>query len=266
MAVSGIIFDLDDTLYADQEARDVTLLSIGEQLARQFPVQPEQVRHTVRETAREVWYNCPLAEYSRRVGMSSWEGLWAQFTGMDADDRQRELWVEQYRRQAWQRSLEKLGIAQDGLAEQLASTFWYERRHQHRLFPDTLGVLKQLDGRYRLGLLTNGAVALQNEKIDGADLRHWFEAIVISGEIGIGKPHRQVFDLMLDRMQMGAGEVIMIGNSLPSDVAGAHEVGIKAVWVNREGTPNDSVIRPDCEVRSLTEIDNVLTGRQRDGT
>ena len=52
--------------------------------------------------------------------------------------------------------------------------------------------------------------------------------------------------------------MLHVGDSLVNDVAGAQNVGISAVWLNREGVTNDTGIRPDYEISSLIEITTIL--------
>jgi putative hydrolase of the HAD superfamily len=52
--------------------------------------------------------------------------------------------------------------------------------------------------------------------------------------------------------------MLHVGDSLENDVAGARNAGAHSVWLNRENVPNDTEIRPDYEVVSLTEIPTIL--------
>lgn len=259
MTPEAIIFDLDDTLYPDVATRDLTLRIMGKRLSRQFDIDVERFRETVRWTAREIWYASPVSEYSRSVGMSSWEGLWAKFHGDNDQVVRMRKWLDEYRLEAWRQSLKKLDLIGKVDPQNMVMEFMEERRRHHPLFDDVLPCLENLKGKHRLAMLTNGAVDLQDEKIDGADLRHWFEVITISGEIGIGKPDRQVFDLTLKRLGLGPEQVVMVGNSLKSDIGGAQNVGIRTIWVNRMGEPNETEIIPDAEIADMRTLTKVLS-------
>ena len=56
------------------------------------------------------------------------------------------------------------------------------------MFSDVEANLIKLREIYQLALVTNGAPDLQREKIQGSKLALYFDAILISGEVGIGKP------------------------------------------------------------------------------
>ena len=57
--------------------------------------------------------------------------------------------------------------------------------------------------------------------------------------------------------------MLHVGDSLVNDVAGAQNVGISAVWLNREGVPNDTKIQPDYEIGTLTEMPTILELERR---
>jgi putative hydrolase of the HAD superfamily len=146
------------------------------------------------------------------------------------------------------------------MAAELAETFPVLRRQKHIVYPDAIPALERLYRRYSLGLLTNGTPDLQRRKIEGACLAGYFDHTLISGDIGIGKPDRRVFDMILDRMKAKGETTLMIGNSMSSDIRGAQGAGIRAVWINRTGKSRDACIIPDWEISTLDELPPILDG------
>ena len=134
-----------------------------------------------------------------------------------------------------------------------------QRRKIHKVFDDAEPVLIELKNKYILAIVTNGASDLQREKIDGSKLAKYFDAIVIAGDVGIRKPEPEIFEIVLQRIQMKQDEAIMIGNALDSDIIGAQKVGIKTIWLNRNKENNESEIKPDYEISSLNELEILLT-------
>ena len=57
---------------------------------------------------------------------------------------------------------------------------------------------------------------------------------------------------------MADGDVVRVGDSLENDVAGATGAGIRSVWLNRHGVANDTGIKPDHEIASLSELAGML--------
>jgi putative hydrolase of the HAD superfamily len=222
-------------------------------------IDPEEMRLTVRKTCRAIWYDSPAREYCVNIGISSWEGLWGDFEG-DGEELQRLYeWAPTYRKNSWYESLKRFDIDEPDLAVRLAENFVDNRRKMHRMYDDVQSVLEDFQGKYKLGLLTNGAPRLQREKISGTKVGGYFDAIVISGDIGVGKPNPEIFDITLQRLGARADNAIMVGNSLSSDIAGARAAGIKAVWLNRNGNKRDDKVVPDWEITGLYEFYEILS-------
>ena len=144
------------------------------------------------------------------------------------------------------------GLAE--FAEHLGEVFPKERRVRHVVYADTKPTLQELGGKYRLGLITNGASDLQREKIEGSGVGRYFDSITISGDVGICKPDPKIFMSALDSLGARPETTLMVGNSLKSDIAAAQAVGLRAIWVNRSDSSYDGDIKPDAEIGSLSEI------------
>ena len=76
--------------------------------------------------------------------------------------------------------------------------------------------------------------------------------MLISGEVGFGKPDERIFNLILARRCITAEPAIMVGNSLSSDIQRAKAVGMRTVWLARGGNTRDEWVRPEAEVVRLT--------------
>lgn len=119
--------------------------------------------------------------------------------------------------------------------------------------PGTFELLDELEARgVRMGIVTNNLVAEQLEKLEQLKLSHYFEMLAISEEVGVAKPDPAIFDVALSRMELGAADVVMIGNSLESDVAGAIAAGIDVVWLDRL---NEGAAAAPPEVKAVIPTD-----------
>ena len=96
--------------------------------------------------------------------------------------------------------------------------------------PDMEHVLDALASRYRLGLITNGTSHGQHLKIDKLGIRHRFEVIVVSGDVGIHKPDPRIFELCLSKMRLDPTQAVYVGDHYENDVRGAQAVGLSAIW------------------------------------
>ena len=242
-------------------SNDAALLATCERARRRFGIDPQSLTNAVRQRAQELWHASATIDYCRVIGISSWEGLWARFTGDDPGLRALREWAPAYRHEAWSRALADHGVLDPAFAEELAAAFPPERRARHVPFDDAQAALEELRGAYRLGLLTNGPPDIQHEKLEGAGLKEYFDAVVVSGEVGIGKPDPRIFHLALERLGASSAEAAMVGDSLARDIVGARRAGVKAVWVNRSGAgrgdpPTEGV--PDVEIAGLSELRDAL--------
>ncbi|MBM6996422.1 HAD family hydrolase [Paenibacillus sp. DXFW5] len=261
MTIKAVCFDLDDTLLWDErsvrEAFAATCESAAAKLGR---LNPEELEEAVRREARSLYESYETYPFTTMIGINPFEGLWATFSaGEQPEFRQLEQLAPIYRKESWRRGLLALGVDDEVLAGELAEQFGRERRSRPHVYEETFQVLKELKGKVKLLLLTNGCPALQQEKLDGVpELAPYFDEIVISGNFGKGKPDSSIFRHALERLAIEPGEGIMVGDKLTTDIKGALSVGMTAVWVNRDGKTLSGEIIPDYEIKHLSELHELL--------
>lgn len=163
-------------------------------------------------------------------------------------------------REGWRLTLEACGCADEAIASLAFEHYQQLSREALRLFPDVGALLTgvaELD--VRLALVTNGPADLQHDKLLALGVHDAFDAVIISGEIGVAKPDAVPFQLAIERLGVESTDVWHVGDSLVTDVGGARAAGVTAVWLNRRGTvrqAND--LSPDLEVASLLELAGCL--------
>jgi putative hydrolase of the HAD superfamily len=256
--IKALIFDLDDTLVIEQASAEAAFLETCELAKTKYGINPQELNITVRNTCRKLWHQSPARQYCLDIGISSWEGLWAKFIGENRELRILQKWVPTYRLDSWYNALCRHGINDIGFSMILAEAFRENRRKRHLIYDDVLPTLVTLKKSYLLGLLSNGTPDLQNEKIDGAGIRSFFHEIIISGELGVGKPDHSIYQIMLSRLRVKPDHAVMVGDSLKSDIQGAKDVSMKTVWINRDGKSRDQSIIPAFEISSINELMNIL--------
>ncbi|MBI3329752.1 MAG: HAD family hydrolase [Nitrospinae bacterium] len=101
-----------------------------------------------------------------------------------------------------------------------------------RLIPGTGEMLETLVGTHRLGLVSNFTHPPALYRIlERLNLRRFFQVILISGSLGIRKPHPMIFGELSDRMGLPPEEIMYVGDELRSDIVGAHSAGMRTVWM-----------------------------------
>ncbi|MCX7027888.1 MAG: YjjG family noncanonical pyrimidine nucleotidase [Spirochaetes bacterium] len=109
-----------------------------------------------------------------------------------------------------------------------------------------------LSGKYRLALVTNGIAQVQEQRFDASPIRKYFEAIVISEEAGYSKPNPDIFEYACGLVDYHAKDrMIIVGDSLNSDIAGGAAFGIDTCWLNPKGSPRTPGIVPTYEIADL---------------
>ena len=161
--------------------------------------------------------------------------------------------VEVIRHEALARTLAEVGHPSDDGAQRLYEVYTEARFAATQPFPGATDVLNDLKGRYLLGLVSNG-----NTYPERVGLGDVFSFVLLAVECGIAKPDPRIFELALDQCGCDASQVVHVGDSLPSDVRGANGIGIRSVWLNRDGAANETGITPDHEISDLRELPDIL--------
>jgi putative hydrolase of the HAD superfamily len=259
MAVRAVLFDLDDTLVAQDSSDDEALRAAAALLPIDRKSAAATLVETVRRQARMLWYDAPTGPYCRAVGISALEAMWARFDTPQPQIAALAAWAPTFRIAVWRQAVQACGVTDPVLPSQMLMTFQQTRRRLQTVFPDALPVLTALRPRYRLALVTNGAPDLQRTKIGASGLGEWFEVMVVSGEQGVGKPDPRIFTATLARLQLTARDVVMVGNSLDHDIAGARAAGVGSVWINRVGEQPPVERVPDAVITGLGELPALLS-------
>jgi putative hydrolase of the HAD superfamily len=133
---------------------------------------------------------------------------------------------------------------------------WAENHH-FTLYDDVKGTLAELVTRgYRVGLISNSHRCLESFQ-SHFDLAGLIDVTVSSSDLGYMKPHPMIFQTALERMRVAPGASVMVGDSLLHDVGGARRVGMRGVWLVRDGAAEGHP--PDVPtISTLTELPNLL--------
>lgn len=261
MTCKAIIFDLDDTILVEVASAEAAFIDTCRLAQDKYGLDPYEFHTILRKKAKALWYDAsPARPYCVRVSVSHWEGLWARYEADDPEVKILRDWAPTYRRLSWSQALEHFGIDDPAFADQLGEEFPRQRRQRHHVYPEVESVLQALGKTYRLGLITNGLPCLQREKIAGSGLGHYFDATVISGDVGVAKPNPVIFTALLDQLGAQAHEAVMVGNSVKGDIGGAQALGMKAVLIDRGDihAPDDA-IKPDLVIKNFDELVSYCT-------
>ncbi len=130
-------------------------------------------------------------------------------------------------------ALERLGccLSPDDASINKAVEAYFSAFYPHcRLIADTKNILGHLAERYRLGLLTNFTHSPAAKIIiDQLGLAPFFQAVLISDELGYRKPHLSVFNQLVAQLGVEAKQTLFVGDDLEADIHGAEKAGLLPV-------------------------------------
>ncbi len=228
----GMLIDLDDTILAFDTVSDESWESTLQEFQHQLlPVEATVLHAAIKVSAKRFWSD-PARHQMGRMRL-----LWA-------------------RTQIVGEAMDSINLHNPELAAAIAHV--YETIRTDRIHPvegaiDTLKALRER--QIRMVLVTNGDAPGQRRKIERFHLPALFDAILIEGECGVGKPDARIYHRALDALKMPPEDVWMVGDNLEWEVRGPQKLGIRGVWVNHRGIdlPPDGPV-PYKIIRSLREL------------
>ncbi|MCL5949142.1 MAG: HAD family hydrolase [Candidatus Bathyarchaeota archaeon] len=125
-------------------------------------------------------------------------------------------------------------------------------------------LLKTVASEYRLGLISNFTYApVIHRSLRKVGIDTYFNAMVVSDDIGWRKPSPIIFQHVLQRLQVTAEETIFVGDSPLEDIKGAKDIGLKTIFIpsqfNTLKNLKESKLTPDCIAKDLQTINKELT-------
>jgi HAD superfamily hydrolase (TIGR01509 family) len=228
----ALLFDMDDTIVRESAGDE----NLWAELCGDFAARAGAGAGALHEAvlaARDWFWDDPAREKRGRLAMP-----WA-------------------RRAVAEAAFRRLGLRNLAVAHALGDAFTRTRSERMHFFPGARETLCELRARgHRLALVTNGGAAFQREKIARFELAPLFDAVLVEGELGFGKPDPRVFERALRALGAAPHEALMTGNDLRSDIFGAKRAGVRAVWVDhaREGVPEGAPAAPDRVVSAIAEL------------
>jgi putative hydrolase of the HAD superfamily len=230
--VKALLVDLDDTLLDYSGGADQSWVEACATCCPASGIDPTVLVAAIAETRRWFWDD-PVRQRRERLNMV---GAWQHVVEF---------------------ALERLGRGAQGLAAAIARDYAIRRREAMNLFPEALGCLAELRRcGVPMAMVTNGDATQQREKIERHDLARYFDAILIEGEFGVGKPETAVYRHALQALGAAPTDAWMVGDHLEWDVGAPQQLGVRGVWIDRggRGLPPNSAVQPHRIIRSLHEL------------
>ncbi|MCI8318713.1 MAG: noncanonical pyrimidine nucleotidase, YjjG family [Lachnospiraceae bacterium] len=124
---------------------------------------------------------------------------------------------------------------------------------------NSVQLCRKLHGRVAQYAVTNGTVEAQRSKLKGSRLGELLDGVFISDEIGVEKPQIGFFEHVFSVIgPVDRREVLIVGDSLTSDMRGGNNAGILCCWYNPHHKKNTANVRLDYEISHLWDVEKLL--------
>ncbi|MEZ4811576.1 MAG: YjjG family noncanonical pyrimidine nucleotidase [Allomuricauda sp.] len=170
--------------------------------------------------------------------------------------REDKVSKSELRYQRLKRTFDQIGqTVSDDMINLLAHEYIEYLPSFNHLVPNAVEILEYLSPKYKLHIITNGFQEIQEKKLKGGNIHHYFHHIINSEAAGVKKTHPYIFQLALDRAKATPQNSLMIGDNLEADIGGAKAVGMEVLHFNCDGGSNHS----ECPmINDLIEIKSIL--------
>ena len=175
------------------------------------------------------------------------EELWRQLE--KGQIRREKLFSERF-----SRFLKTIDAAGDGVE---MNRFYLEQlsTHPDLMSAEVLDVLRELSEVATLAIVSNGAQMVQTRRLAESGVMNFMEDVFISEKMGCEKPNARIFDAALRALGVENREhVLMVGDSLASDIQGGSNAGLDTCWYNPNHAENPGKVIPTYEITSLEEL------------
>ncbi|MEM1094651.1 MAG: HAD-IA family hydrolase [Bacteroidota bacterium] len=123
-----------------------------------------------------------------------------------------------------------------GLTAEEANVYYMQQYGAHwHMSDEAHAAFRAVADAFPVGVITNGFRETQHAKLDRfPDVRDRLQALVISDEVGVMKPHPKLFAHAASLVEAEASSILYIGDSLRSDVQGATRAGWQVAWFTQD--------------------------------
>jgi len=229
----AVLLDLDDTILDDSgNAAPCWLAACADHAADLGGVEPGML-HDAIERVRTWFWSDPERH---RVGRLDLHAASCEVIG---------------------RACDELGLGRSGAVADMARSYLARRDATIKPFPEAVETVRWLrESGCRLALVTNGASSAQRSKVDRFGLADLFDAILIEGEVGYGKPDPRVYRRALDALGVEGQDSWMVGDNPDWDVGPPQRLGVLGIWLDRwgRGLPDGHPVRPDRTIARLSQL------------
>jgi putative hydrolase of the HAD superfamily len=207
LEIHAVIFDLDETLLDNSTSADLAWKRFQSMISSQGPI---------RGLGYELERYFPTVASENRFLLNT------------------NISPLQFRIKIFEKILKRFRVKEFlELAQTLGRIFDICQQSTFTLFPEVGSVLSKVSQQVPIALLSNGQHDYQYEKLVATGIKSVFKKIIISSELKIEKPHRDIFLEMCHQLSVRPDQALMVGDNLQIDIWGGFQAGLQVAWLNR---------------------------------
>ncbi len=150
-------------------------------------------------------------------------------------------------------------LQMSGSPEQMSSAYVEQLSICSELMDGAYEVLQALQGKSQIAIVTNGLQTVQRGRLEQSTIKDFISELIISEEVGAAKPHAAFFDAAFERCgHPQKSDVLIIGDSLTSDIQGGVDYGIDTCWYNPECETQPEGLEITYQIRHLSELPEII--------
>ncbi|HEX9388010.1 MAG TPA: YjjG family noncanonical pyrimidine nucleotidase [Anaerolineales bacterium] len=150
-------------------------------------------------------------------------------------------------------------LQMSGSPEQMSSAYVEQLSICSELMDGAYEVLQALQGKSQIAIVTNGLQTVQRGRLEQSTIKDFISELIISEEVEAAKPHAAFFDAAFERCgHPQKSDVLIIGDSLTSDIQGGVDYGIDTCWYNPECETQPEGLEITYQIRHLSELPEII--------
>lgn len=199
--IKAVVFDLDDTLYEYENLNKIAIEVVYDRFADVLNLSKDTLRTAIewgKQETKNTMHDC-ASRHNRMI--------------------------------YFQKASEYLHLNPVEYTLSMYETYWNYMLENMKLYPGVLSLFDHLKrNQIKIAICTDLTVNIQHRKLRKLGIWSYIDALVTSEEADAEKPNPSMFNLVLRKLGIKAGEALYVGDSLKKDVIGASNVGMQACW------------------------------------
>lgn len=220
-----LLFDIDSTLLDTPANETTALIKMSQDI--NFDLTPAKIQY-YHDLNEDLWQKFESHQVERQYLLDNRFRLYFEHFGMHVDGPK---------------------------YQQIYRGYFY---HEYQLVTHAIELLQAMYPNHHLYIISNGTPAKQDTQLKGSHIDHFFDKVFLSETIGYAKPDKEFFETVEAQItDFNANDMLVIGDSLTADIAGANNAGLDSVWYNPHHDSINARFNPTYEVSDLLEIKEI---------